>query len=170
MDSENSQHTSSGGRPSAAPVGYWSSSRLRRGAMRGLVLAALLQGAAHGYELMRRLEEQTGGWWRPSPGSMYPLLQALEGEGLAAGRDDGGRRVYELTDAGRNQASVEGLCGLTTARPPERRELDLAVAELCGVASHLAAVGDTSQKKQAMAIVRAACQTLYRLRSGTVSE
>ena len=46
--------------------------RMRRGDLRLLLLAGLLDGPAHGYELMKRLEETTGGRWRPSPGSMHP--------------------------------------------------------------------------------------------------
>ena len=43
-----------------------------------MLLMALLDGPAHGYEVIRRLEERSGGQWRPSPGSVYPALQLLE--------------------------------------------------------------------------------------------
>ena len=58
--------------------GHWAGGRVPKGNVRGLLLAALLDGPAHGYELMRRLEGQASGRWRPSPGSVYPLLQLLE--------------------------------------------------------------------------------------------
>ena len=57
------------------------------------VLISLLDGPGHGYEVIRRLEEKTEGRWRPSPGSVYPLLQLLEG-----------KRVYELTESGCSEA------------------------------------------------------------------
>src|SRR5437868_14231945 len=60
----------------------WVGRRMRRGGMRIALLGALVTGPAHGYELMGRLEERSGGRWRPSPGSVYPTLQALEDEGL----------------------------------------------------------------------------------------
>ena len=79
---------------------------MRRGDIRRAVLSALEDGPAHGYEVMRRLEERSGGIWRPSPGSVYPTLQMLEDEGLVRSRTQDGTRVYELTDAGRAEAEV----------------------------------------------------------------
>ncbi|MBO0692191.1 MAG: PadR family transcriptional regulator, partial [Acidimicrobiaceae bacterium] len=82
--------------------------RLRRGDIRQVVLSALLDGPAHGYEIIRRLEERSGGLWRPSAGSVYPMLQQLEDEELVtsdAESQSGGKRVYQLTDAGREEAS-----------------------------------------------------------------
>lgn len=67
-----------------------------------LVLLALLAGRPmHGYELMSELAERTGGGYRPSPGSIYPAVRALEDEGLLEGRAEDDRRVYRLTPAGR---------------------------------------------------------------------
>jgi DNA-binding PadR family transcriptional regulator len=74
--------------------------RRRRGDVRHAVLDALAERPMHGYEIMSWLEEKSGGRWRPSPGSVYPTLQLLEDEGLIAGADDGGRRVYSITEAG----------------------------------------------------------------------
>ena len=54
---------------------------------------------------MQRLEEKTEGAWRPSPGSVYPTLQLLEDEGLARASEQDGKRVYEITDAGREEAA-----------------------------------------------------------------
>ncbi len=64
--------------------GHRGGGRVPEGNVRGPLLAALLQGPAHGCELMRRLEEQAGGRWRPSPGSVYPLLQLPEDEGASS--------------------------------------------------------------------------------------
>jgi DNA-binding PadR family transcriptional regulator len=50
---------------------------MRRGDIRRAILSALQDGPAHGYAVMRRLEEMSGGLWRPSPGSVYPHLQML---------------------------------------------------------------------------------------------
>jgi DNA-binding PadR family transcriptional regulator len=137
-----------------------------KGYVRGLLLAALLQGAAHGYELMRRLEEQSGGRWRPSPGSVYPLLQLLEDEGLARGHDEDGRKVYELTATGRDQADRDGLRDLAAADPaaPSRhQELHAAVKQLHMAARQVAKAGEPAQLEQAVAIVQSARQALYRL-------
>jgi Fe2+ or Zn2+ uptake regulation protein len=145
--------------------GHWSEGRVRKGNVRGLLLAALLQGGAHGYELMRRLEEQSGGRWRPSPGSVYPLLQLLEDEGLVRGRDEDGRKVYELTDAGRDKADGDGLRDLAAADPAasHHHELHAAVKQLHMAARQVATAGDSAQLEQAVEIVRGARQALYRL-------
>jgi predicted O-methyltransferase YrrM/DNA-binding PadR family transcriptional regulator len=57
----------------------------------------------HGYQMLRLMEERSGGRWKPSPGSLYPMLQALEDEGLLLSGDREGRRTYELTDVGRSE-------------------------------------------------------------------
>src|SRR3954452_16191357 len=78
--------------------------RLRRGDMKSALLIALEDGPGHGYEVIQRLEERTGGTWRPSPGSVYPTFQMLEDEGLVRSREEDGKRIYELTDEGREAA------------------------------------------------------------------
>ncbi len=55
----------------------------------------------HGYELMRRLEEESGGLYTPSPGSVYPTLQLLEDQGYVSSTQEDGKRVYRLTAEGR---------------------------------------------------------------------
>jgi len=50
---------------------------------------------------MQEIEQRSGGAWRPSPGSVYPLLSLLEDEGLIVGSEQDGRRVLDLTDEGR---------------------------------------------------------------------
>ncbi len=145
--------------------GHWSGGRARKGDVRGLLLAALLQESAHGYELMRRLEEQAGGRWRPSPGSVYPLLQMLEDEGLVRGHDEEGRRVYELTAEGRAQADEGRLRDLAAepAAPSGHLELRAEVQRLHSAARQVGTAGSADQVEQAVAIVRGARQSLYRL-------
>jgi DNA-binding PadR family transcriptional regulator len=145
--------------------GHWSGGRVPKGNVRGLLLAALLDGPAHGYELMRRLEGQAGGRWRPSPGSVYPLLQLLEDEGLVRGRDSDGRKVFELTERGRAQADAGQLRDLTAGTAAGSAHLDLRaeVHRLHGAARQVATAGDSAQLQEAVEIVRSARQALYRL-------
>src|SRR5262245_59324577 len=79
--------------------------RMRRGDIRTALLAALSEGPGHGYDIMQALEEKSGGAWRPSPGSVYPTLQLLEDEGLVRSFERDGKRIYEITDAGREEAT-----------------------------------------------------------------
>ena len=66
--------------------------------LRWVVLKLLDAQERHGYDFMQFFKSRG---WSPGPGSIYPLLTSLEEEGLITGRDEGGRRVYGLTDEGR---------------------------------------------------------------------
>jgi DNA-binding PadR family transcriptional regulator len=54
----------------------------------------------HGYEMIKEIEERTQGAWTPSAGSIYPMLQLLEEEGLIQGEDSDGKRRFTLTETG----------------------------------------------------------------------
>ncbi len=66
-----------------------------------VILAFLEKQRAHGYELIRAIERQSNGFYVPSPGVIYPALTALEDIGRAAAEPDGNRKLYQMTDAGR---------------------------------------------------------------------
>jgi DNA-binding PadR family transcriptional regulator len=66
-----------------------------------VLLALLAEQPAHGYELIRTLEERSGGFYVPSPGMIYPALTYLDEIGHAAAAADGNRKLYSLTEAGR---------------------------------------------------------------------
>ena len=66
-----------------------------------VVLALLERQPAHGYELIRTVEETSNGFYTPSPGVIYPALTYLEEIGHAAVEPDGNRKLYRITDAGR---------------------------------------------------------------------
>ena len=84
--------------------------RARRGDIRAGILHLLadVDRPMHGYEMIRELQERSGGAWRPSAGSIYPTLQLLEDEGLVASTEDSGKRLYSLTDAGREEIANRG--------------------------------------------------------------
>jgi DNA-binding PadR family transcriptional regulator len=139
--------------------------RVRRGDVRDLLLAALLEGPAHGYELMDRLEQRSFGRWRPSPGSVYPLLQLFEDHGLVEAQTVDGRKVFQLTDAGRAQADQSRLRQL--GADPEagmgHMQLRAEVQQLHAAARQVGTTGAPGQVEQAVTIVRGARQALYRL-------
>jgi DNA-binding PadR family transcriptional regulator len=91
-------------------------SPLFHGLVRGLlplfVLVLLREGPLHGIDVMRSVETMTGGTWKPSPGSVYPLLRRLEQGGLIKGSWQRSRaapkRVYRLTPRGRAQLPETG--------------------------------------------------------------
>lgn len=75
--------------------------RARRGDVRAGVLRLLAEQPMHGYQVIQELSARSGGAWNPSAGSVYPTLQMLEDEGLVTSTESSGKRVYELTEAGR---------------------------------------------------------------------
>lgn len=139
---------------------------MRRGDIRNALLRALLDGPAHGYEIIGRLEEKSGGLWRPSPGSVYPTLQMLEEQDLLRSHEDGGKRVYELTDTGRaevenaedDQFPWEGAEGLSG-----RRALRLALAQLALAAKQVQAAGDPALVDRATEALKDVRQKLYQM-------
>ncbi|MCK5796146.1 MAG: helix-turn-helix transcriptional regulator [Deltaproteobacteria bacterium] len=82
-------------------------SSVLRGMLPMFLLTLLDQRARYGSEVMEAFARMSGGAWRPSPGSLYPLLRRLEGEGTIAGEWRSGKaaakRVYEITARGRQE-------------------------------------------------------------------
>lgn len=142
--------------------------RMRRGDVRLALLDALLDGPAHGYELITRLEARSGGMWRPSAGSVYPTLQLLEEQGKVTGRDEDGKRVYELTDDGRTEAeAAKGQQPWNEGGPSEaHRNLRGTFMQVGMAARQVVAVGDDAQVEAAVAVLTEARQKLYRLLAG----
>lgn len=168
----------SGGRGFGGGHGHWHGGpppwrggrRARRGDIRTALLVALLDGPAHGYELILRLESRTGGAWRPSAGSVYPTLQLLEDEGLIAGRDDNGKRVFDLTAEGRqaaNDASERVGPGPWSSDDSAHAELRNGVKGLVLAIRQAAAVGTEDQLTAAIAVVTEARQRIYQILAGT---
>jgi DNA-binding PadR family transcriptional regulator len=73
------------------------------GEVRLALLSLLSGGSRHGYDLMKRLEARSGGMYKASAGTVYPTLQQLEDEGLVVSEAKEGKRVYQLTEAGRRE-------------------------------------------------------------------
>ena len=72
-----------------------------RGDIKFALLELLQERPMYGYEMMKALEEKSGGFYTPSPGSIYPTLQMLEDRGFVTSQDAEGKKVYSITDAGR---------------------------------------------------------------------
>jgi DNA-binding PadR family transcriptional regulator len=96
------------------------------GRLRLYLLKLLEESPRHGYEIIRLLEDRFMGLYAPSPGTIYPRLQRLEAEGLVTQSQEGGRKVYEITDAGRQELASR------------REELDELETEISGSVHGLA--------------------------------
>jgi DNA-binding PadR family transcriptional regulator len=73
--------------------------RLRRGVLKLALLKLLAEVPRHGYDLIREIRQKG---WGGGAGSVYPILAALEAAGLIAGREEGDRRIYDITEKGRS--------------------------------------------------------------------
>jgi DNA-binding PadR family transcriptional regulator len=76
------------------------------GGLRIIVLRLLSEGPKNGAELMDAIDMMTHGHWRPSPGSIYPLLSKAAEDKLIVKKDDG---RYELTEEGSEEISMFGI-------------------------------------------------------------
>src|SRR4051794_29461256 len=149
--------------------GHWAGPRMRRGDIRTAILAVLTEGPGHGYDVMQNLEDKTGGAWRPSPGSVYPTLQLLEDEGLVRSTERDGKRVFEITDAGRAESAerIENAGGtpweLAGKGPKRNRELRDAIGQLAQAFKQISIVGTSEQVDRALAILIDARKQMYQI-------
>lgn len=72
----------------------------RHGELPLALLALVAEHPRHGYEIMAALTRLFGPRYRASPGSVYPAIEALQEEGLIAGRAEGDKTVYSITPPG----------------------------------------------------------------------
>lgn len=107
---------------------------LEHGDLRFIVLALIAERPHHGYELIKELEDRTGGAYRPSPGVIYPTLALLEDEGfIAPSNAEGGRKLYQITDAGREAlAANRGLVDQVFGRMEEAAQGSEAIRPRIG--------------------------------------
>jgi DNA-binding PadR family transcriptional regulator len=93
------------GAPGVRGRGAWRSRAGRvfeQGDLKYVILRLLAEKPRHGYEIIKELEDRLGGAYAPSPGTVYPTLTMLEDLGYArAMPEEGGRKIYEITDQGR---------------------------------------------------------------------
>lgn len=138
--------------------------RTRRGNVRAALLALLDERAMHGYEMIQELDERTGGVWRPSPGSVYPTLQMLEDEGLVTSQEEGGKRLFSLTDTGREQAAAQTTAPwdeVTEAAGANAVREREAFGQLLGAMKQVMAVGSDAQKARALDVINDARRRIY---------
>lgn len=150
--------------------------RASRGDVRNAVLAVLAEEPQHGYAILGLLAERSGGLWRPSPGSVYPILGQLEDEGLVTATETEGRRVFSLTDAGRVyvEAHREQLAEPWHMFGGSRRRGAMSLAEsmrsLGGAAREVAHNGTEAQLARALTVLDDARKSLYRILAGDETE
>ncbi|WP_237728240.1 PadR family transcriptional regulator [Cellulomonas sp. APG4] len=159
------------GGPPFGPGGPRGRGRGGRGRARGDVRAAILllldEQPRHGYELIQEIGERSQGTWTPSPGSVYPTLQALADEGLVTVEPVEGRRTASLTPDGvayvaehRERLGTPWTAGAGDTSVHALRTEVLAVKD---AAMQVARVGTPAQQAAAVEALTSARKALYRL-------
>jgi DNA-binding PadR family transcriptional regulator len=75
-------------------------SSFQKGDLKYVILNLMKEKPRHGYEIIRELDEQSHGLYKPSPGVVYPTLQMLEEMGYAVSAEQESKKVYSITDEG----------------------------------------------------------------------
>ncbi len=139
-----------------------------RGDVRAAILLLLAEQPRHGYELIQEIGQRSDGAWTPSPGSVYPALQALEDEGLLVIEPVAGRKTASLTEAGEAYVAEErerlgdpftvdgGDRGPSSGFRDEIRKLAEAFMQV-------AKVGSAGQQSAALTVLANARKELYRI-------
>ncbi|WP_295853503.1 PadR family transcriptional regulator [uncultured Microbacterium sp.] len=144
-----------------------STPRMNKGDVRSAVLSLLLEQPMHGYQIIREIEDRSGGSWKPSPGSVYPTLQLLTDEGLVQAEESNGRKTYSLTAEGRAAAGDETTERTAPWETAGSRDggrmtaLPKAGVELAQAAAQVGRTGDKEQVAQAVEILDEARRKLY---------
>jgi DNA-binding PadR family transcriptional regulator len=104
----------------------------------------------HGYQIIQELSDRSGGMWNVGPGSVYPTLQAMEEQELVTSEMDGSKRVYSLTEKGREAAKAgEGTAATPWDQMAEssgpRVSLRHAIQGLFAAASQVERTGTDDQ-------------------------
>ncbi|HEX2424418.1 MAG TPA: PadR family transcriptional regulator [Actinomycetota bacterium] len=148
--------------------GWGGPRRARRGDVRTALLRIISERPMHGYDVIKELEQRSGGMWRPSPGSIYPTLQLLEEEGLLKGEEQDGKRVYSITDAGkteleeRSQRSGDAPWDFGPAAEGLGALRDAGM-QLVGAAMQVARAGSKEQREKTAEILGDARRKIYAL-------
>jgi DNA-binding PadR family transcriptional regulator len=147
--------------------------KVRRGEVRSAILALLTEEPMHGYQVIQELSERSRGLWRPSAGSIYPTLQQLDDEGLAHAEERDGRRVFSLTDAGRDEAAnlpAKSHTPWEVAGADENDELSGLLVQVAAATMQVGQVGSLRIIGRAVDILRDSRRQLYGLLSDDEAE
>ena len=103
----------------------------RHGGLRLYLLKLLDEAPRHGYEVIRLLQDRFLGVYSPSPGTIYPRLARLEEEGLVTHDEVDGKKVYRITDKGREeiQGRLDDLAELEAELTQSVRDIAREVSE-----------------------------------------
>lgn len=79
-----------------------------RGILKMMILEVINDRPRHGYDVMQELEEKFHGFYTPSAGSIYPILQLFEDRGFVTGSEEDGKKIYTITADGKKELAKYG--------------------------------------------------------------
>lgn len=143
----------------------------RHGELPLVLLALLSERPMHGYEIMTELSRLFGPAYRPSPGSIYPAIDALEAEGLVSGRTGQGRTTFLTTPAGDHalEDRAENLAALelrTGVRVRRSESLEPALARFAARLAPLSGRVDPVSVAEVLEVAAAEIEQLYETANG----
>lgn len=143
--------------------------RTGRGDVRIAALSLLTEGPLHGYQIIQEIAARSGGAWKPSPGSVYPMLQQLADEGLVRAEEADGRRVFTLTEAGQTyvgerQAEIAAVWESATGSDGDAvRELWQGFGQVAAAMQQVSHAGTPAQIAAASRLLTETRRQLYRI-------
>ena len=150
--------------------GWGDKPRTRRGDIKFILLGLLSERPQHGYELIKELEARRGGFRRLSPGSVYPTLQMLEEGGYLTSEEVEGKRVYTITESGRQflsdrdrQSGSRNAYDSFTDKPSELIELRRTLTEVNDAVTQVARSGNLEQANRVRELLAQVKREIYKL-------
>ncbi|TYQ26891.1 PadR family transcriptional regulator [Pseudanabaena sp. UWO310] len=151
--------------------GWGDEPRTRRGDIKFILLALLSERPMHGYELIKELEARGGGFRRLSAGSVYPALQMMEEGGYLTSEQIDGKRIYTITENGRQflsdrhqQSPVKNpRDSFTENKPTELIELRRTLTELNDAVTQIARSGNLEQVNRVRDLLTQVKREIYKM-------
>lgn len=152
--------------------GWGDEHRTRRGDIKFILLELLSEHPSHGYDLIKAMETRYGGFRRLSPGSVYPTLQLLEEGGYLKSAQEGGKRIYTITDEGRqllaersqqetSDSPWDTVKSFVKGKPQEFIELRNAATELAAAVMQVARSGNMERINRVRELLEQVKREIY---------
>lgn len=137
--------------------------RARRGDIKFLILEVLATGPRHGYEIITELENKSNGRYRPSPGSVYPTLTLLEEGGFITGEMASGKRVFTITNAGRELLASKPAGAASDDAEDDGVDLRGAALKLGAAVMQAARASDAASQQKVRDILDRTRREIYKI-------
>nr|WP_241960132.1 PadR family transcriptional regulator [Staphylococcus succinus] len=97
----------------------------KKGNLQFSILKLLEAEPQHGYQIIKGLEARFKGFYSPSPGSVYPILQMLEDRGFVSVSKEGKKKIYTVTKEGSQFLKENGSNDAFTKRMEQFENMDM---------------------------------------------